>query len=145
MLAFVEPVAVAQNCWRGEDITGWAARNNSKPERIGPESWVVQASPKWSRAYIEAEPEWVAAALKGALSDLLGAVLPPCAGESSHRWRFARSGAEGSGAIFDRDCRLGLCGDWLIGPRVEAAWLSGTALAEQIGVDGGNHLAKHAP
>jgi renalase len=144
MLAFPEPVAVAQDCWRGEGIIGWAARNNSKPGRIGPESWFVQASPGWSRAYVESEPEWVADALKGALSDLLGVVLPHCAGVSSHRWRFARSGAEGSDAIFDRDRRLGLCGDWLLGPRVEAARLSGTALAERIGVGGGHDLARRA-
>ncbi len=132
MLAFSEPVAVAQNCWRRKGIIGWAARNNSKPCRIGPESWVVQAGPAWSRAHVEADLEWVAATLKGALSTLLGAVLPPCVGQSSHRWRFARSGAAGAGAIFDHDRRLGICGDWLIGPRVEAAWLSGNALAKQI-------------
>jgi hypothetical protein len=128
-----EAVDVAQNCWRGDDIIGWAARNNAKPGRIGPESWVVQAGPAWSRANIEADPDWVAATLEGALSQLLGAALPPSVARSSHRWRFARSGAEGAGAIFDHDRRLGLCGDWLIGPRVEAAWLSGTALAAQIG------------
>ena len=33
MLAFPEPVAVAQNCWRGVGAIGWAARNNSKPGR----------------------------------------------------------------------------------------------------------------
>lgn len=43
MLAFSETVAVARNCWRGDHVIGWAARNNSKPRRIGPESWVVQA------------------------------------------------------------------------------------------------------
>jgi predicted NAD/FAD-dependent oxidoreductase len=133
MLAFSEPVPVAQNCWRGEGHIAWAARNNSKPGRFGPESWVVQASPDWSRAHLEADSEWVADTITSALSDLLGAVLPPSLGRSSHRWRFARSGAEGSRAIFDADRRLGLCGDWLIGPRVEAAWLSGAALAERIG------------
>jgi len=136
MLAFSEAVAVARNCWRSEDIIGWAARNSSKPGRIGPESWVAQASPVWSRAHIEASPEWVTAALKRALSDMLGVPLPSLAGESCHRWRFARSGAAGAGALFDRDRRLGVCGDWLIGPRVEAAWLSGTGLAAQIGHDG---------
>jgi predicted NAD/FAD-dependent oxidoreductase len=35
--------------------------------------------------------------------------------------------------MWDVNRRLGLCGDWLIGPRVEAAWMSGTALAERIG------------
>lgn len=144
MLAFPEPVAVAQNCWRGEDIIGWAARNSSKPGRIGPESWVVQASPDWSRAHLEADPAWVADTLKGALSALLGAALPPSAGQFTQRWRFARSGAEGSGTMFDRDRRLGICGDWLIGPRVEAAWLSGTKLAERIVVDGGHDVARRA-
>lgn len=133
MLAFFEAVAVAQNCWRGQDIIRWAARNSSKPGRIGPESWVVQASPIWSRLHLEADPEWVSVMLKGALSKMLGIPLPPVAGASCHRWRFARSGADGSGASFDRNRHIGLCGDWLIGPRVEAAWLSGKALGEQIG------------
>jgi predicted NAD/FAD-dependent oxidoreductase len=132
MLAFSTTLPVAKNCWRGEDIVGWAARNSSKPGRTAPESWVVQGSPAWSRTHVEADPEWIAATLKDALANLLGTVLPPAVGECTHRWRFARSGAEGSGAIFHRDRGLGLCGDWLIGPRVEAAWLSGTALAARI-------------
>jgi predicted NAD/FAD-dependent oxidoreductase len=134
MLAFAEAVRVAQDCWRAEGVIGWAARNNSKPGRAGPESWVVQTGPDWSTAHLEADPEWAAAELKGALAALLGTALPLCIGQSIHRWRYARSGAEGSRAIFDRGRRLGVCGDWLIGPRVEAAWLSGTALAEQIGM-----------
>ncbi len=136
MLAFSEAVAVARNCWRSEDIIGWAARNTSKPGRTGPESWVVQARPVWSQVHIEASPDWVAAELKRALSGMLDVPLPPIAGESCHRWRFARSGGEGAGALFDRDRRLGVCGDWLIGPRVEAAWVSGAGLAAQIGLDG---------
>lgn len=137
MLAFFGAVAVAQNCWRDEDVIGWAARNSSKPGRIGPESWVVQASPNWSGLHVDKDPEWVSLTLKVALSEMLGILLPPVAGESCHRWRFARSGADGSGALFDRNRRIGLCGDWLIGPRVEAAWLSGKALADQIAsVDG---------
>jgi len=145
MLAFFEAVAVSQNCWRGEDVIGWAARNSSKPGRIGPESWVVQASPVWSRLHVEADPEWVTASLKEALSNMLDIPLPPVAGESCHRWRFARSGADGSAALFDRVHRVGLCGDWLIGPRVEAAWLSGKALAEQIRLAEVDAPTKHFP
>ncbi len=137
MLAFAEAVAVDRDCWQGEGIIGWAARNNSKPGRTGPESWVVQAGPDWSGRHLESAPDWVAVTLKASFSELLETELPLCVGMASHRWRYARSGVEGSGAIFDRDRRLGICGDWLIAPRVEAAWISGTELAELIGVWGG--------
>ena len=132
MLAFSAPVAVVRDCWRGEDVIGWAARNSAKPGRSGPESWVVQATPAWSRRHLEADPDWVAATLTAALSKTLDAALPESVGIASHRWRFARSAADGSGAILDRARRLGVCGDWLIGPRVEAAWVSGANLAQRI-------------
>ena len=133
MLAFSERVPVATDCRRNGDIIGWAARNGSKPGRSSLETWVVQASPAWSRAHLEADAGWVAATLERELAKLLNLVLPPCLARCSHRWRYAKCGAEGAGAIFDRDRRLGICGDWLLGPRVEAAWLSGTTLAERMG------------
>jgi len=135
LLAFSQPLATAVPCWRGGDtgILAWAARNSSKPGRSGPESWVLQAGADWSQRHLEADPDWVAKALQAALSQWLGIPSPPPLVVQSHRWRFARSGAAGSLALWDRHRRLGVCGDWLIGPRVEAAWLSGTALADQIG------------
>lgn len=140
MLAFAEPVAVQHDCWRaddsgegaGEGIVGWAARNNAKPGRTGPESWVVQATPEWSRRHIDDDPDGVVAALAATLSEELRVQLPARIATAGHLWRFARSACGGPGAILDRDRRLGLCGDWLIGPRAESAWLSGANLAEQV-------------
>jgi predicted NAD/FAD-dependent oxidoreductase len=137
MFAFREPVAVTQSCWKGGGAIVWAARNSDKPGREGPESWVAQASPDWSRRHLEAGPGEVIGALETELAQLLGAALPPPIAAVAHRWRFARSGAEGSGAVWDPVPRLGLCGDWLIGPRVESAWMSGTALGESMGTWGG--------
>jgi renalase len=134
MLAFSAPVAAVRDCWTGEDVIGWAARNSAKSGRSGPESWVVQATPDWSSRHLEADPDGVAATLTAALSDTLGFALPDRVATASHRWRFARSAADGSGAILDRARRLGVCGDWLIGPRVEAAWVSGASLAQRIGI-----------
>lgn len=134
MAAFAERLQTTLDCWRGDDDEPlcWAARNSSKPERKGPEAWVLQASPGWSRQNIEADDREVAAALLSGLSKRLGMDVAAPIAQAAHRWRYARSGAEGSGAIWDAEHRLGLCGDWLIGPRVEAAWMSGMALAEQI-------------
>ncbi len=132
MAAFAEPVAVERDCWTGDDVMGWAARNSAKPGRAGPESWVVQASPQWSRHHLEDEPDEVAAALTTALATRLDVVLPPRIGTAGHLWRFARCATGGPGPILDPERHLGLCGDWLIGPRVESAWLSGAQLAEGI-------------
>ena len=134
MLAFSDALPTLRNAFRGTeaDALGWAARNNSKPGRTGPEAWVLQATPDWSRQHLEEDPNWVASELSAALSAQLELTLPPPIACSTHRWRYARSGVEGSGAVWDAGRRLGLCGDWFIGARVEAAWMSGTMLAQQI-------------
>lgn len=137
MAAFGEPVAAATDCvrgedLRGEDVLGWAARNSAKPGRTGPESWVVQATPAWSRAHLEDDPDRVSEALSAALSDALGVPLPAPAATAAHRWRYARCAPGGPGPIVDADRRIGMCGDWLVGPRVESAWLSGAALADLL-------------
>ncbi len=135
MAAFEDRLPTQVDCWRGADAEplGWAARNVSKPGRAGPESWVLQGGPDWSREALEWSPEEVTAILLAALATRIGVDLPSPIVQGAHRWRYARSGAEGSAALWDGELRLGLCGDWLIGPRVEAAWLSGTTLADRIG------------
>lgn len=132
MAAFAEPVGFPADWRRGDDVIGWAARNNAKPGRTEPESWVVQATAQWSRRHIDDDPGQVSAALIDALALELGVDLAPCIGAAAHLWRFARSEPGGPGPILDTDRRLGLCGDWLIGPRVECAWLSGAQLADRI-------------
>ena len=132
LLAFAAPVPADASYLRSEGIIGSASRNNAKSGRAGPESWVVHATPAWSTRHLEADPDWVTSRLRVALAESLGTELPPLLSESSHRWRYARSGANGAAALWDGERRLGVCGDWLIGPRVEAAWLSGTRLAERM-------------
>ncbi len=134
MVAFGEPVAVSRDCWTQDraGVVGWAARNSAKPGRTGPESWVVQATPDWSRRHIDAGRDEVTEALLSALPDQLGVGLPSRIGTAAHLWRFARCPEGGTGPIFDEHQRLGLCGDWLLGPRVESAWLSGATLADRV-------------
>ncbi len=117
---------------REDGPIGWAARNTAKPGRTGPDAWVVQAGPEWSRRQLERQPADIVPLLLGALATRLGAVLPAPLVATAHRWRYARSGAQGSRSLWDPAVRLGLCGDWLLGPRVEAAWMSGTELAAAI-------------
>ena len=133
MAAFEQRLPSEQDSIRHHGAIGWAARNNAKPGRGSAECWVVQASPDWSRTHLEDEATAVETALLDQLADAIGAPLPPRLAISAHRWRFARSGAAGEEALWDAQQRIGVCGDWLIGPRVEAAYLSGLILAEAVG------------
>jgi renalase len=144
MLAFESPIEVD---WDGARLTsgaiGWAARNGSKPGREG-ETWVVQSTAEWAREHLEETPESAGEKLLAAFRRLTGTCLAPTY-VGAHRWRFAfprvpdpdgqtRFHQDGqAGFLFDPVSRLGVCGDWCLGPRVEAAWLSGDRLGAAIG------------
>ena len=129
MAAFAGCVRHLGDVMRDDPVVGWAARNSAKSGRSGPESWVIQASPDWSRTHLEETPEAIVPHLLAAYAALAGGALPPVLSALAHRWRYAKSGADGAGMIWNPALRLGACGDWLLGPRVECAWLSGTHLA----------------
>ena len=112
----------------------WIARNNSKPERAPqPETWVLHASSDWSVANLERPAEEVAALLLAAARDACPGGLWEPSQAIAHRWRYALPQASLPGsAYFDAAAKLGICGDWCGGPRVEGAALSGLALAEEV-------------
>jgi renalase len=134
MLAFAEKLSAQVDLLQGakSDAIGLAARNNAKPGRTGPEAWVLQATQDWSRAHLEADPEAVASELTAAFAARIGMALPAPIARTAHRWRYANPVSNGPGVMYDAHLHLGVCGDWLVGPGVEAAWLSGTSLAARI-------------
>lgn len=132
MAAFAAPLDFAADCLRRTGTIGWAARNSAKPGRSGPESWVIQGSADWSAAHLEDDADAVVAALLTDFAAATGLELPEPLVVQAHRWRYALSGAAGRTALWDGAIRLGACGDWLVGPRIESAWASGRALAASI-------------
>ncbi|MCA3710663.1 MAG: FAD-dependent oxidoreductase [Phenylobacterium sp.] len=132
MAAFAERLPVASDTLEEDGILGWAARNSAKPGRGGPEAWVLQASPDWSREHLEDPADTVGDALFAAFATRLSAPLPEPVIRQVHRWRYARSATGSEQALWSETARLGCCGDWLAGPRVECAWDSGEALARLI-------------
>lgn len=108
----------------------WVARDSAKPRRSGAESWVLHASAEWSDAHLECDAASIAAQLLPAFAALGG---PAPQHWTAHRWRYASS-TPGRADVCSWDAGLGvgMCGDWLNGGTVEAAWLSGRALARRI-------------
>jgi predicted NAD/FAD-dependent oxidoreductase len=132
MLAFAEPLAIADDIVKQAGIIGWAARNTAKPGRGGPEAWVVQATPDWSTEHLEDPVDSVVDRLLAALGEHGAGPMPTPIVRTGHRWRYARATATDVGYLWNHDARLGAAGDWLLAPRIESAWLSGRMLADVI-------------
>lgn len=135
LLAFDPPLELDGFDARKRDSgpIAWIARNTSKPGRAGRDAWTVHAAPDWSTAHLEAEPKAVAPLLLDAFCEVTGsAAASPCHIEA-HRWRYALvTEPVGEPALFDAASGLGLCGDWCLGGKVEAAFLSGRAMVELL-------------
>ncbi len=132
MAAFAERLPIPGDVLKRRGAIDWASRNSAKPGRVGLEAWVLHATPDWSRAHLEDEPDTVQAALLAMLAAEAGGAPVQTLSASVHRWRYARSGGSGDGMLWDPSRRIGVCGDWLLGPRVESAFLSGRRLAAAI-------------
>ncbi|WP_420382022.1 NAD(P)/FAD-dependent oxidoreductase [Novosphingobium sp.] len=132
MFVFSERVEHVSGLIRDSGIITWAASNRAKPGRSGPESWVVQAGPRWSLDRLEQSPDDIGPHLLAALEQELDIRLPAVIGQSVHRWRYALSAGTDLGCLWNETLALGACGDWLVGPRVESAWISGRLLADKI-------------
>ncbi len=132
MASFDDRLPIADDVIEKRGPIAWAARNSAKPERVGPEAWVIQAGAGWSREHLEEDRAVVADALLAAFAQEAGVALPPPLSADAHRWRYAKSGSAGTPYRWNAERKLGLCGDWLLGPRVECAWQSGTALAGAV-------------
>jgi predicted NAD/FAD-dependent oxidoreductase len=126
-----QPKVSFEAAFVNQEIISWVARNSSKPQRTGQESWTIQANPLWSQEFIELSKEDVADQML-ACAKKLGL---DCAGAeiSMHRWRYASGATTATLGFYTNPAlHLGLCGDWLNGGRVEGAWLSGYHLANHF-------------
>lgn len=131
MAAFDAPVTAPYAGLQTEDpVLGWIALEATKPGRApAPARLVLHARIGWSKAHLEDAPETVSAALITAARRFLPDLPDPVVAVA-HRWRYAQvQKPAGSAYGWDADLRLGVCGDWRLGPRVELAWDSGDALA----------------
>ena len=132
MAAFADPLPFADDLLRDAGPIAWAARNSAKPGRDGPEAWVIQASGAWSATRLEEDANRVLPDLLALFAQEAGIALPDPVAATAHRWRYAMSSGSDLGALWNPALALGACGDWLNGPRVECAWLSGAELGQRV-------------
>ncbi len=134
MLGFDEPLPLPfDGAFIDNGPLAWISGNRSKPGREGSEGWVLHASPSWSRKYLEADRQEVSEELQSAFRLAAGLRTVRPAYATAHRWRYARvESPVGEACLFDPDLRIGACGDWCLGGKVEAAFVSGRSMANRI-------------
>ena len=115
-----------------EDLV-WIANNSSKPGRTASDCWVAQASPFWSEARIDLPVNETGKEMLSMLCSKIGFDPLDVKYVEVHRWKYANvSEPLGEPLLKDLTNSLFLGGDWCLAPRVEAAWLSGRAIALAI-------------
>ncbi len=116
-----------------DDPLAWIALDSSKPGRPPTDCWVAQASPEWSRENLERDRAEIAKLMLPMLCERLEADPANVLHAAAHRWRYARvSRPLGTQFLCNEPGTLFAGGDWCLDARVEAAWLSGHAIAGAI-------------
>jgi len=135
LAAFARRIEVA---WDGAFVHGsslaWVARNSSKPGRdLSIDCWILQASSDWSAANLNLGRDGVKAALLEEFAEIAGVPTPPTIHIDAHRWLYSATPLSLERlSLFDSPTGLAVCCDWLAGGRVEGAFRSGVAAANNI-------------
>jgi len=136
MIAFEQRIDTAPcHAYPENGPIGWFCRSNAKPGNVSRhDAFVVQASPEWSTTHQNDEKPTIAKALLAAFTELYpqAAISTPDHLEG-HRWRYALvTKPVGRPCLANPGIRLAVAGDGLLGPNVEAAFLSGRAAAREV-------------
>ncbi len=114
-------------------ILGWIAVNNSKPSRGEKTSIVIQSNFTWATDNLENNRDTITQQLQNSASEIMDIDLDKCLYKSLHLWRYAIPAQKNeAGCYIDRENAIGVCGDWCIGGKVEAAFNSANLLTDSI-------------
>jgi photolyase PhrII len=118
-------------CVQRDQPVRWLARESSKPGRRPGARWVAHASAAFSATHIDRPAEQVLSLLHAEAEKQLGRCKPIFA--TAHLWRYAFVEQPlAVDSVVSEDGRVVVCGDWCLSPRIESAFLSGTAAAGRL-------------
>ncbi|MEL7215099.1 MAG: NAD(P)-binding protein [Pseudomonadota bacterium] len=101
------------------------------PQNADHTTWVVHGSAALTATHLEDDKDTIAAALTAAFREATSAPEPTLS--MGHKWRYARTATPlGQSHLWSAEHRIGLAGDWCLGPNVGHAIASGRALAKDV-------------
>ena len=119
-----------------DEVLSWAANENSKKRFNSSNSlWTLQSSVKWAKKTINIykKNKKVENLLISKFLNFTGYKKNKIIFKKTHGWKYSYN-FHGSPykSYWNKKLRIGVCADWLIGPKVESAWLSANDLAKKI-------------
>ena len=119
-----------------DDILAWAANENSKKRfKSNLNLWTLQATLKWSKKTINKYKtnKSIMNQLVTRFIKLTGFKKNKIIFKKIHGWKYSYNYEKTPYlSIWNKKINLGICGDWLNGPKVENAWLSANDLTKKI-------------
>ena len=119
-----------------DDILAWVANENSKKRfKSNINLWTLQATLKWSKKTINKykTDKLIMNQLISRFTKLTGFEKNKIIFKRIHGWKYSYNYQKTPYlSIWNKKINLGICGDWLSGPKVENAWLSANDLARKI-------------
>ena len=119
-----------------DDILAWAANENSKKRfKSNINLWTLQATLNWSKKTINKYKidKSIMSQLITRFIKLTGFKKNKIIFKKIHGWKYSYNYKKTPYlSIWNKKINLGVCGDWLNGPKVENAWLSANDLAKKI-------------
>ena len=119
-----------------DDILAWVANENSKKRfKSNINLWTLQATLKWSKKTINKykTDKLIMNQLISRFTKLTGFEKNKIIFKRIHGWKYSYNYEKTPYlSILNKKINLGICGDWLSGPKVENAWLSANDLARKI-------------
>ncbi len=117
-----------------DSLLNWIGVLNRKPGRTtSPTQIIMHSNFKWTLEHAEADRSWVQEAMLAELEKQTGFKDERPLYLAVHRWLYGRTLEPfGKDFIIDEQNKFAICGDWLCGDDIQAAWLSSTALAKRL-------------
>lgn len=133
MVALHRPLVAPDTQSVPTDALAWIAHDSAKPGRQTQNCWVAQASTDWSATHLELTKGEIATLMLDLFLTRYGLDATDVAYSTAHRWRYAKvTEPLGQSFVKSSDGTLYAGGDWCLGPHIEHAWQSGTAIAKDI-------------
>jgi predicted NAD/FAD-dependent oxidoreductase len=134
MLGFDDPPELDwQAALVSDAIISWMSVNSSKPSRPEGFSMVIQANNVWAEQHLHQADETIKQLMLAEIKRISGINVDKASHVDLKRWVYANLPTQtGQSAYLDDQLKLAACGDWCIQGRVEAAFSSADALAQQL-------------